>query len=632
MRSSFVFCAGFGLLALSAQAQPTSLPRSPNAAAQQRALSARDQAFLVLERQAGAVDEPNFNLLKGAGDLEGWVWNRYRAVTEDETLSRREREKMLAGVVHQDLQLAEVGLEQPDEGVRRRALRVASIANLYASSLSADPRLQAALYEGFLLPNVGLAPAQGWGDAASLLEGAAMAFKLTGKPERQIETLDKLLLMQQGTGHGAGADIARVHLSGALEKSEQYREAITTLEAVTTPDLLGAKKQLNALRNKLNDQQRREAKRLAQEALARAPRAGVPFPSAPTENGGGTPQPPLTETTEVPPAGTGTEGNTEENAATPGGTLVPNPATGTNPGTNPNPAPVDQTPAPETGAPIGGTGVGGAGMIRLPNPNNPVPGVNTGVNTGANPSPPANAGTGQTGAAAGNAPTGVGEGGALPGIGGIGGVAAGNGTGGGPRIAQNTAPLRAQNATENATENAAQNGEAGEDAALPGESEMARRLRLATAAAQKAQEKSREAQELATISLARMLDAADAQSALEAAESGTAPRPTLPTRPNAPKPDVAALRRSAQTLARQASEAAGDAKRAALVAKDASDEAARLALRVFLTDHDTPKNTDATAAKAPATDAKATDAPATDAPATDALAPQTPDAAAGELQ
>ena len=424
------------------------------AQAAQRALLARDRAFEILEAQSGPVEAPPVALLQ-AGDGEGWVWNRYRAVTEDATLSPRQRAKLIAGVVHQDLQLAEVGMSAADEATRRKALRVATIANLYAGMLHDDPRLPAALYEGFLLPNVALAPAKGWGNAPSLLEGASVAFKLSGRANSRRETLLQLLHLQYGAGNTAGADMARVHLADALEAEAQYGAAIEFLQGVTTPDLLGAKSRIYQLSLKLAQQKAQKNKAIEQTQ------------------------------------GTGA--------------------------TAPTGKPANPAPAGATG---GGNGAGGLA-------------------------------------------------GGLPGL----------GMGGGPP-AQRLA--RAGRAGTQA------NGAPGEGEAAEDESEIMRRMRLATEAAQKAQQESKRAGELTTIALAKMLDASDAQSALEEAEAeaGRAPKRLQPTAAGTTKPDLLALRRTAQTTQREASEAAGDAKRASIAAKDASEEAARLALAVFITEPD----------------------------------------------
>ena len=334
-----------------------------------------------------------------------------------------------------------------------------------------------------------MAPEQGWGARPAILEGAAVANRVIGRPNRQIVLLRDLLDYQKQHANGPGADIARIHLSDALEGRRQYMEAFQQLNAVTTPDLLGAKSYLSTLQRKILAE--RERQRLALQTGGGA--AATPDVAAPAGDGG-----------------------------------------------------------------ANGNGAAAAGgLAALP---------------------------------------------ALPG----GGFGA---TGGGRRFAQNNGG-RGQGAETGAGEAPAE------------ESEKMKRMRLAAEAAQVAKELAKKAEELSTISLAKMLDAADAQRALEAAEKGETPPPRRGARLNdnvAPVTDIMTLRRAAETAAREASEAAGDAKRAAIAAQKASEEAAKLALRVFIVDHDTPKE-----GEAGAPDPAAATPPATDALATPEKAGETP--------
>ena len=443
-------------LAARAQVTPGRAPLSgfQKAQAARQALVARDQTFDLLERQSGPIEEAEVGALSGARDPDSWLWSRYRAVTADATLSPAQRQRLLAGVVHQDLQLAEVALASSDPLVRRRGLRAATIANLYAGSLSDDPRLQAALYQGFLLPNLDVAPRTGWGDAPSLLEGASVALGMSGRPLEQRAALGELLQMQKGAGNVAGADMARVHLSSVLEAAGDYRGAFQQLDAVTTPDLMGARAHLKDLFREMQAQMR----------------------AAQTAGQNPAPQP---------------AGN--------------NPPTNANAPSNPNP---------------------GAATIALASP-----GLEMGRGGGDSRQRLAQAGKAERG--------GQGE---------------------------------------------------GTEAATPDESEAMRRVRLAAEAAKRAQELTKKAGELATISLAKWLDASDAQAALDAANGLAPARPATPGRASAPPPDPLTLRANAQKTAREASEAAEDAKRAALAAQQATDEAAKLALRVFNVEPATPQN------------------------------------------
>ena len=435
-----------------------------------QALAARDRVFAILDEQVkGGVEEPPMAML-GAPDLDSWLFRRYRSITEDATLSPRQRERLLAGTVHQDLQLAEYGLGMDNPLAQKKALRVATIANLYVGMLPTDPRLQAALYEGFLLPHLAMAPEKGWGAQPALLEGAAVANRVIGQSGRQVFLLRHLLDYQQQRGDVPGADIARIHLSDALEGRQQYFDAFQQLNAVTTPDLMGAKSYLGTLWNKAYEERQRQM-----AAFWARGGAGATGQTAPSEGGG-------------------------------------------------------------TG---GGAAAGGA-LPALP---------------------------------------------AMP-AGGFGPLA------GGRRFAQNNGGQGGGNGGGGNTGGTTE-GEENED-----ESEKMRRMRLAAEAAQLAKVLTKKADELSTIALAKMLDATDAQRALETAEKGGTPSPRRGARLNdgmaESATDVLTLRRAAENGAREASEAAGDAKRATMAAQAASEEAAKLALRVFIVDHDTPRGEAAT--------------------------------------
>ena len=479
-----LFCA----VAPVAQAQSsgqTLSPASAKALAAQQALAARDRTFELLGRQSGAVDPPNTGALLGAHDLDGWLWSRYHAVTANSTLTPVQSQRLLAGLVNQDLQLAEDALQSTDPVVRRRGLRVATIANIYAGSLTDDPRLQASLYQGFLLPVLDMAPHDGWGSGPALLEGASVAFGLSGRAQEQRDTLGQLLQMQQNAGNVPGADMARVHLAVTLEDKGDLRGAFQQLDAISTPDLAGAKTHMKKLAAEIQAAANKAANQGAQQQ--------IPFKKG-GENVGN--------------ANAQTPGDTNDTPATPD-------ANGTGDGQTANNGNAGET---DLGQPGGDLNSSTAALNRR----------RLAQNAGGR------------------------------GVGGQGG------------------------------------GEGGAEAgANDGESEMMRRVRLATEAAKKAQQLSKKEGELATISLAKWLDASDAQAALDAASDvgkGRAPqRATPPGLPNGPAPTLLMLQTNAQKTAREASEAAGDVKRASVAAQEASAEAARLAMRVFTVDQITPK-------------------------------------------
>lgn len=264
---------GFLLLrttpALPAPARIKPLPVSP-------VTLARERVFSTLEELAGSpMEAPDPSLLKVA-NFEARLISRYRAATEDEELNPQQQQARVAALVLYDFHLALLGLESSDTALQRRGARIAGLSNLYVRLLPDNPRLKAAIYEGFLLPGLSAAPATGWGNASSLLEGAAMAFHEAGQSERQVEVLRQLLKTQTSasdaeSAHSPDADLTRIHLADALSgdtftdngprrakrqnQVARLSEAIALLEQVGTPDLSGAKSRLPELRLGLEELQ-----------------------------------------------------------------------------------------------------------------------------------------------------------------------------------------------------------------------------------------------------------------------------------------------------------------------------------------------------------------------------------------
>lgn len=501
---------------------------------------ARERAFSILEEMAGGDVEAPLDGLLNVPNFEAQLMARYRATTEGgaegDDLSPRQMEGELAALVHHDLQLALAAMGSRDANLQRRGVRVASLSNLYARLLPSDPRLSAAIYEGFLLPGASAAPATGWGNKSSLLEGAAVAFRQVGQGERQVQVLRQLLSTQdgvnplgagaQGGANSSAADVTRIHLADALasgsffdsgQKQVEHEkqmtrlgEAIYQLDLVSTPDLLGARSRLPELRQEL------EA--LQNISIAQAA-AQDPVPAL---NTGGAPK----------------NGGANSTAA--------------NTGALSNGAPI--TSAPNTNVP----------NANVPN-TGAVPGVGTGGVLG--------------GGMGGNGPrlaqNGGAEGGADAGVEGIDGEGVDDADAARDGAAEDTPNQSTTAKTPDEIE------EEKEDALRPGESEKMRRVRRATRAAQKAEALTKKAGQAATISLARMLDAADAQGALEAAEKKRVAQPqnTVRNREAAPR-DITALRLEASRAAHAAALASQLSQEAGKAAQKATARAALLALEV----------------------------------------------------
>ncbi len=247
--------------------------------------AARARALSLIENRIGPVPTPR----NPPQEWERWLFSRYRGAGGNISL--------IASLVHQDLQLAARWLDSPNAVVRRRGVRVAAIANLYAASVEAagEPRLRASIYDGFLLPYVADAPAGGLGNAPSIREGASVAFRRTGQTRRQIEVLNSIIAQEPRT---ALADMSRVHLAEALAQRRDYRGAIAQLRAVTTPDLSGALARIPELERLLAQQVANPEPAITGSPVEVPPSVpGSPVPDAPVA----TPPPTVPEGTGVPP-------------------------------------------------------------------------------------------------------------------------------------------------------------------------------------------------------------------------------------------------------------------------------------------------------------------------------------------
>lgn len=304
-----------GPLLIAVPVRANSMPVAPTAASR-----ARDQVFALLEARSGLVEHlTRQELLEADPDEELWQHKRLEAAGDDL--------RAVAGLLHLDLQKAEALLASRDKALQRRGLLLAGNAVLYVRLFEdddGDARLRAALYEGFLLPFIDLAPAEGGNSRFALLEGGAVALGVVGNGGGSRAILETIV---KTAPKRPQSDIARVHLADALAGAgvERYYEAYELLEAVETPDLEGAKARSQEMLRKHRAQQRALLEKL------RAARTGA---------GGGTeatgPQSPAAPT----PATTGGAGAGGAGGANMGGLALPGQrlAQATGGGNGPQPA------------------------------------------------------------------------------------------------------------------------------------------------------------------------------------------------------------------------------------------------------------------------------------------------------
>lgn len=232
------------------------------------AMRARDQVFALLEKRSGRVERVSRQeLLDADPDEERWQHKRLEAAGDDL--------RVVAGLLHLDLQKAEVLLSTRDKALQTRGLLLASNAVLYVALLEdddGDARLRAALYEGFLLPFVDAAPGSGRHGRFALLEGGAVALGDVGNTGGSMAVLDHIV---KTAPNKPQSDMARVHLVDALAASERYSEAHKLLQEVTTPDLEGAKLRSGELWRKYREQQQKLRARLIEQSRVAGGGAGT---------------------------------------------------------------------------------------------------------------------------------------------------------------------------------------------------------------------------------------------------------------------------------------------------------------------------------------------------------------------
>lgn len=624
--SVLLLCA-FSLSPLGSQVGHTQTP-TPKLVPSASEVAAQKQVFALIERQIGSVAAPPV----APRDWEKWTYARYRGAGEDTG--------MMAALAHQDLQRARIWLKSPDEATRRNGLQLAAIANLYANVVPDATRLRAAIAEGFLLPQVALAPPSGLASRQNILEGAAQAYKLVGEDNKRLNVL-RLIVANEAK---PVADLGRIHLADGLaarvrvdpnwmpkEEIETgitiMTEAVGSLDAVTTPDLEGAKARLPEFRNRLSQL---TAMKNAPIPLGQIEITDNGEGGGETETGNGAGE--GTEGTNGGPGeGTGGVGTTE---GTVGGPTTGNGGT-TGGGTNPAVTNGGGTPTGGEGVPDGGAaGAVGGGNGATGNTGNGNAGTGNGANGG-------NGNAGNNGGAGGVIGGGIGGGLLLPlpgnGLGGRAGLGRGgqpmaggagaNGVEGAPTAGAPTAGAGEANAP---------NGEAVPDKPEDGLTDRARRMRLAIEAAQKAALLTKKAQEAADTAVAKMLESADAQNAFEIAQNQAGgPLSTL-RRAGATTPQLSpaleALQKTAYQKSRAASAAAETAQKAAEEAQKASEKAAQLAVLVHAVDFGGEK--DAAEAKDDEDEKrkKAPDATAQTNPATEAKPEAAPGAPDGEVK
>ena len=280
-----------------------------------RTLIAQNRAFALLAERAGYGKDPVPPAQEPPANWQGWMVARYQGALLPAGREDTMDGEMTAALLYQDLLRVRLWLASPDVPTRTKALKMGGMALLYARSLDGSggigdkddsfpcDELRAAICEGFLMPFLRYAPGEGPGSRRQVLESVSTIYRDLGRANDQIQ----VLRLQAGTHptqspnrplKNEEADMARVHLTDALlmgvpplteitpkemslAQARGYErdtwEALTTLRAVETPDLEGAKARLPEIEAQYNAIKAR----VAQWNVAQIPPGLVPASPAP---------------------------------------------------------------------------------------------------------------------------------------------------------------------------------------------------------------------------------------------------------------------------------------------------------------------------------------------------------------
>jgi len=288
-----------------------------------RTLIAQNRAFALLAERAGYGKDPVPPAQEPPANWQGWMVARYQGALLPAGREDTMDGEMTAALLYQDLLRVRLWLASPDVPTRTKALKMGGMALLYARSLDGSggigdkddsfpcDELRAAICEGFLMPFLRYAPNEGPGSRRQVLESVSTIYRDLGRGDDQIQVL-RLQAGTHPTQHpnrplkNEEADMARVHLTDALlmgvpplteitpkemslAQARGYErdtwEALTTLRAVETPDLEGAKARLPEIEAQYNAIKAR----VAQWNVGQTPPGLVPpLPTPGTAPTGGT--------------------------------------------------------------------------------------------------------------------------------------------------------------------------------------------------------------------------------------------------------------------------------------------------------------------------------------------------------
>lgn len=186
-------------------------------------------------------------------DLMAWSLKRYRdsATNQDQ--------KVLYSFVAEDLLIAQKLLKQDNLQRQRQGMRLAQRTNAFVFSTLKDKWLYARVYEQLLLPNLKVAYKERWQDLSQqrIVESAVGAFAQTGERDKQIAVLQ--LLLEPGTNQNT-MDWARGQLAQVLASQKRYKEAITHLQAIESPNMSNVKKLIPQYEKQLQKQDEQQQK------------------------------------------------------------------------------------------------------------------------------------------------------------------------------------------------------------------------------------------------------------------------------------------------------------------------------------------------------------------------------------
>lgn len=204
--------------------------------------------FRYLEEKVGKpVQIPVFP----PDNLIAWYEEKFVSVGEDSQARYT--------LIYQVSLIAKSLLEQETIDQKLRGLRIARDSAVFTLDKLKDEKLSAMLCDTFLLPNLGAARNKRWQQLSKeqILENVIYIYSKAGEGEKLV-TACKLLLDNANSANAT--DSARLKLALALESQFKYEEAIDYLEAITSPNMSGAKKLIIRMKQKATQSKKQEAR------------------------------------------------------------------------------------------------------------------------------------------------------------------------------------------------------------------------------------------------------------------------------------------------------------------------------------------------------------------------------------